>query len=153
MKTYTTEQIQSMFDERHGTKEIKRLISNARRLGNEEAVRIGEERLARLFQEEKAGQSAVYNALMKQVEAYEAVLSQGAPKKQIATYSRQKIARVGAVQMLKDLLARDPDTIGLNKLRETGNLQAAYEQVVIEHQQFFRPKEIAEAKRRLGISQ
>ena len=149
---YTTEQLTQMFAERHGSKGIKHLIANARRLGDEEAIRIGEQRLAQLFHDEQTGQSAVHNALMKQVQAYEAVLSEKAQKKQVASYSRRKIEKDGAVQMLKDLLKKDPDTTGLNTLRETGNLQAAYENVVIDHPSFFTPREIEEAKRRLGIS-
>lgn len=149
---YTTEQLIQMFAERHGSKGIKHLIANARRLGDEEAIRIGEQRLAQLFHDEQTGQSAVHNALMKQVQAYEAVLSEKAQKKQVASYSRRKIKKVGAVQMLKDLLKKVPDTTGLNTLRETGNLQAAYENVVIDHPSFFTPSEIEEAKRRLGIS-
>ena len=149
---YTTEQLQEMFAKRHGSKEIKRLIENARRLGNEEAVRIGEQRLEQVFRDEQSGQSPVHKALMKQVEAYEAVLSDEANAKRLARYSRRKITEVGAVQMLKDLLNKKPDTSGLNKLRETGNLQAAYEQVVVAHPEFFLPKELAEAKRRLGIA-
>lgn len=148
---HTTEQLQDIFAKRHGSKEIKRLIANAKRLGNEEAVRIGEQRLEQIFRDEQSGLCPVHNALMKQVLAYEAILSSNADQKRVATYSRRKIATVGAVQMLKDLLNKEPDTTGLNKLRETGNLQAAYEQVVIAHPAFFSPKEVAEAKRRLGI--
>ena len=148
---YTTEQLTQMFAERHGSKDVKHLIANARRLGDEEAIRIGEQRLAQLFHDEQTGQSAVHNALMKQVQAYEAVLSEKAQKKQVASYSRRKIKKVGAVQMLKDLLKKDPDTTGLNTLRETGNLQAAYENVVIDHPSFFTPSEVEKAKKRLGI--
>ena len=148
---YTTEQLAQMFAERHGSKDVKHLIANARRLGDEEAIRIGEQRLAQLFHDEQTGQSAVHNALMKQVQAYEAVLSEKAQKKQVASYSRRKIKKVGAVQMLKDLLKKDPDTTGLNTLRETGNLQAAYENVVIDHPSFFTPNEVEKAKKRLGI--
>ncbi|APO87936.1 hypothetical protein [Marivivens sp. JLT3646] len=149
---YTTEQLKQMFNERHGSKEIEQLITNAKRIGHEEAVQIGEQRLAQVFHDAQTGQCPVHNALMKQVQAYEAVLSEKAKSKQVASYSRQKIKKVGAVQMLKDLLNKDSDTIGLNKLRETGNLQAAYENVVIAHQSYFKPDEIAEAKRRLGIA-
>ena len=148
---YTTEQLKQIFAGHHGSRAIKRLISNAKRIGHQEAVEIGEQRLQQLFQDEQSGQSPVYNALMKQVHAYEAVLSNEADRKRVATYSRRKIATVGAVQMLKDLLAKTPDTLGLNKLRETGNLHAAYEQVVVDHPTYFTLKEVVEAKRRLGL--
>lgn len=148
---YTTEQLKQMFNERHGSKEIEQLITNAKRIGNEEAVQIGEQRLAQVFHDAQTGQCPVHNALMTQVQAYEAVLSEKAKSKQVASYSRQKIEKVGAVQMLKDLLAKAPDTLGLNKLRETGNLHAAYEQVVVAHPTYFTLKEVVEAKRRLGL--
>lgn len=148
---YTTEQLEALFAERHGSKEVKKLIANARRIGADEAVAIGERRLKQIFDDELSGKSEVYNALMKQIEAYEAVLSEDSERKKRAVYSRRKIAEVGAVQMLKDLLAKSPDTIGLNKLRATGNLDAAYEQVVLKYPEVFSVKEVAEAKARLGI--
>lgn len=146
-----SQDLYNKFAAHHASKPIKIIISNAKRLGNDEAVQIGEARLKQLFEDERSGKSPVYNDLMKQVEAYEAVLTEAANSKRTARYSRRKIENVGAVQMLKDLLAKNPDTAGLNKLRETGNLQAAYEQVVINNQEYFSPKEIAEAKKRLGL--
>lgn len=90
---YTTEQLKQMFDERHGSQEIEQLITNAKRIGNEKAVQIGEQRLAEVFHDAQTDKCPVHNALMKQFQAYEAVLSEKAKTKQIASYSRQKIKK------------------------------------------------------------
>jgi hypothetical protein len=88
----------------------------------------------------------------KLIDGYETVLSMHNVKTTYATYSRRKIGEVGIIQFLKDLLARDDKTYGLELLRKYECLDVAYENLVLDNrfQKYFTEKEIFEAELRLA---
>lgn len=142
--------IDAAVDKMYSTGRVKNFIRNALCRKDNYAVQAGERRIQQILSDERDGKSPFHNDFMRYVHAYEAVLREDGGRGKTATYTRLKVARVGSVQTMIDLLEKPPTTYGIDLLRKKGRLDCAYENVVFDYPYFFEPKHLAEARRRLG---
>lgn len=146
---YTNEQIDAALSQMYSTGRLKNFIYNAGRRKDLYAVEAGHRRIKEILTDELEGKSDFKNEFMRYVEAYETVLSEENQTKKIATRTRQRIYKIGAVQTMINLLEKPPNTYGLELLARKGRLDCAYENIVFDYPMYFTQKHLLEAEKRL----
>ena len=131
---------------------LERFRKNAVRKNGLKLADIIDRRMRELYSLNLDSEDELSEKFDKLIDGYETVLSMHNVKTTYATYSRRKIGEVGIIQFLKDLLARDDKTYGLELLRKYDCLDVAYENLVLDKrfQKYFTEKEILEAELRLA---
>jgi hypothetical protein len=83
------------------------------------------------------------------VHAFELALSEERGRITRLSRTRQKVARVGVIQTLKDWALSNTETDGFRMLLERGMPELTGEAIVLRHTQHFESEVVAAAKRRL----
>lgn len=126
---------------------VRRLLSNAKRLANEEVANACRVRIYEL-----SGRDAtdpLERRLWQAVAAYEETLREKHGRKQPAAYTRRKIAAKGALQTLTDWALEPKVTPGFEALVASGAARFTGEHIVVDFADRFPLAAVEAAKQKL----
>ncbi len=137
----------AIIDSSSDPKQLRRFIENARRM-NAPDVRVAAfRRLVEILPEEEPG--SVEHDFWRSIHALEQVLLEERGKTVRLSRTRQKIARVGVMQTLRDFAVKKSPSQGFEMLLERGMPELTGEAVILRHTDLFDPEVIAAARTRL----
>jgi hypothetical protein len=127
---------------------LRSWIINARKGGEDRVADAAFRRLVSVLPKEKPG--TVEHDFWQTIHAFEHVLSEERGKTTRLARTRQKVARVGEVQTLKDWALRSKSTDGFTMLLERNMPELTGEAIVLRHAHQFGADVLAAAKQRLA---
>jgi hypothetical protein len=122
-------------------------IKNARKTGEDGVATVAFRRLIAVLPKEKPG--TVEYDFWQTIFAFEYALSEERGKTTRLARTRQKVARVGEIQTLKDWALKVAKTDGFAMLLERNMPELTGEAIVLRHADRFEPAVVAAARRRL----
>jgi hypothetical protein len=125
------ERILTSISECEDAEKLKNWIENARNKGELEVAEAAFRRLISLVPSEKPG--TVEHDFWQTIHAFEYTLSQERKKTTRLSRTRQKIARVGVIETLKDWALSSKQTDGFDMLVERGMPELTGEAIVLRH--------------------
>ena len=126
---------------------LKSLVGNARDGGAPEVADAAFRKLIAILPSEKPG--TVEHDFWQTVHAFELALSEERGRTTRLSRTRQKVARVGVVQTLKDWALATAETDGFRMLLERGMPELTGEAIVLRQTRHFGPEVVNSAKKRL----
>ncbi len=126
---------------------LRQLIANARRLKADDLVAAAFRKLVSIVPDEKPG--TIEYDFWCTIQAFEQLLSEERGKTIRLSRTRQKLARVGVVNILSDFATSRP-TDGFLMLAERDMLDLAGETLVAKYPDRFAPETVAAAASRLS---
>jgi hypothetical protein len=126
---------------------LRTWISNARKGGETGVADAAFKRLISLLPKERPG--TVKHDFWQTIHAFEHVLSQERGKTTRLSRTRQKVARVGEIQTLKDWALDNKVTDGFTMLIERNMPELTGEAIILRHSKQFDVNVVTAAKRRL----
>ena len=133
---------------------VRRLMANAKRLGNEEVTSACRIRIYELSGSDTT--DPLERRLWQAVAAYEETLREKQGRKQPAAYTRRNIEAKGAVQTLTDWALEPKVTPGFEALVASGAARFTGEHIVVDFADRFPPAAVEAARRKLlahGVQQ
>lgn len=127
---------------------LKSLIKNARDRGEAALADGAFRKLISLVPAERPG--TVEHDFWQTVHAFEYLLTEEREKTTRLSRTRQKVARVGVVQTLKDWALSDKETDGFRMLLDRGMPELTGEAIVLRHANSFEPQVLTAARQRLS---
>ena len=127
--------------------ELESLIKNATRLGNTTVAEAAFRKRIALVPAERPG--SVEHDFWQMVQAFEHALSEERGKTTRLSRTRQKAAKVGVVQTLRDWAANSQETSGFRMLLERGMPEFTGEAITLRHREHFAPPVLEAAQQRL----
>jgi len=127
--------------------ELESLIQNATRLGNMAVAEAAFRKRISLVPAEQPG--SVEHDFWQTVQAFEYALSQQRGKTTRLFRTRQKVAKVGVVQTLREWAPGSQETAGFKMLLERGMPEFTGEATTLRHPQLFEPPVLEAAQQRL----
>lgn len=127
---------------------LKSIIKNAHDRGASVVADAAFRKLVSLVPAEKPG--TVEHDFWQTVHAFEYVLTEERRKTTRLSRTRQKVARVGVVETLKDWALSDKQTNGFKMLLERGMPELTGEAIVLRHPEHFDAHVQAAARERLA---
>jgi len=122
-------------------------ITNARKSGEDGVAEAAFRRLIAVLPKEKPG--TIEHDFWQTIFAFEHVLSEERGKTTRLARTRQKVARVGEIQTLKDWALSSVKTDGFAMLLERNMPELTGEAIVLRHANSFEAAVVAAAQRRL----
>ena len=129
---------------------LESLIRNATKLGNTVVAEAAFRKRISLVPDERVG--TVEHDFWQTVHAFEYSLSEERGKTTRLSRTRQKVARVGVVQTLRDWAAGAQETAGFKMLLERGMPEFTGEAITLRHPEHFEPQTLEAARRRLTVA-
>jgi len=129
---------------------LESLIRNANKLGNTVVAEAAFRRRISLVPAEQPG--TVEHDFWQTIQAFEYSLSEERGKTTRLSRTRQKVAKVGVVQTLRDWDAGAQETAGFKMLLERGMPEFTGEAITLRHPQHFEPKTLEAARQRLTVA-
>jgi hypothetical protein len=129
------------------TDKLKSLITNARDGGASRVADAAFRKLISILPSERPG--TVEHDFWQTVHAFELTLSEERGRTTRLSRTRQKVARVGVVQTLKDWALGETETDGFRMLLERGMPELTGEAIVLRHTKHFEPEIVVAARKRL----
>ena len=126
---------------------LRTWITNARKEGQKEVESAAFRRLIAILPQEKPG--TVEYDFWQTVYAFEHVLSQERSKTTRLSRTRQKAARVGEIETLRDWAVSSKSTDGFTMLMERNMPELTGEAIVLRHAGHFDASVVAAARKRL----
>lgn len=130
--------------------ELETLIKNATKLGNAMVAEAAFRKRISLVPAEQPG-SVEYD-FWRMVQAFEYALSEERGKNTRLFRTRQKAAKVGVTQTLRDWTAGSQETAGFRMLLERGMPEFTGEGVTLRHSELFEPPVVEAAQHRLTVA-
>jgi hypothetical protein len=127
---------------------LKSLIKNARDRGELTLADAAFRRLISITPAERPG--TVEHDFWKTLQAFEYLLTEERGKTARLSRTRQKVARVGVVQTLRDWALSNKETDGFRMLMDRGMPELTGEAIVLRHPTSFEPDVLAAARQRLS---
>jgi hypothetical protein len=127
--------------------ELKNLHQNALRQNEEQVASAAFLRLISIVPAEKLG--TVEHDFWTMINAFEFSLSEERGRTTRLSRTRQKVARVGVVETLKDWAINNKDTEGFRMLLDRGMPELTGEAIILRHQEIFAENVRAAARTRL----
>jgi hypothetical protein len=127
---------------------LKSLLKNARARGESALADAAFRKLISLVPSEHPG--TVEHDFWQTVHAFEYLLTEEREKTTRLSRTRQKVARVGVVQTLKDWALSGKETDGFRMLLDRGMPELTGEAIVLRHPGNFDPEVLAAARQRLS---
>jgi hypothetical protein len=127
---------------------LRSIIRNARDRGESALADAAFRKLISLVPSERPG--TVEHDFWQTVHAFEYVLTEERGKTTRLSRTRQKVARVGVVQTLKDWALSDKETDGFKMLLDRGMPELTGEAIVLRHPGSFESQVIGAASHRLA---
>ncbi|WP_374576339.1 hypothetical protein [Phenylobacterium sp.] len=124
--------------------QLRTMITNAKARGEDELALAAFRRLVLVSPSEAPG--TVEHDMWQTIFAFEHLLKEERGKTTLLARTRQKIARVGVIETLKDWAAAKQETEGFRMLLERGLPEMTGEAIVLRHPQLF-PRSAVEAAR------
>jgi hypothetical protein len=126
---------------------LKSLLKNARERGEPALADAAFRKLISLVPSEHPG--TVEHDFWQTIHAFEYILTDERERTTRLSRTRQKIARVGVVQTLRDWALSDKETDGFRMLLDRGMPELTGEAIVLRHPASFEPQVLAAAQQRL----
>lgn len=126
---------------------LRQLMANARRMKVKEVEDAAFRRLVEIMPEEQPG--TVEHDFWRSIHSLEQVLTDERGKTIRLARTRQKLARVGVMQTLRDFALSKAPTQGFEMLIDRGMPELTGEAVVLRHRKLFEPEVVAAARFRL----
>jgi hypothetical protein len=130
--------------------ELESLFKNATRLGNAAVAEAAFRKRISLVPAERPG--SVEHDFWQTVQAFEHALSEERGKTTRLFRTRQKVAKVGVVQTLRDWSPGGPETDGFRMLLERGMPEFTGEATTLRHPDLFEPAVLEAAQQRLRVA-
>lgn len=130
--------------------ELETLIKNATKLGNAAVAEAAFRKRISLVPAERPG-SVEYD-FWRMVQAFEYALSEERGKNTRLARTRQKVAKVGVTQTLRDWAAGSQETAGFRMLLERGMPEFTGEAITLRHHELFEPPVLEAAQHRLRVA-
>jgi hypothetical protein len=127
---------------------LKSLIKNARDRGDPALADAAFRKLISLVPSEHPG--TVEHDFWQTIHAFEHILTEEREKTTRLNRTRQKVARVGVVQTLRDWALSDEETDGFRMLLDRRMPELTGEAIVLRHPEHFEPQVQAAARQRLS---
>jgi len=127
--------------------DLKSLIKNANKQSNSAVAEAAFRRLISLVPAERPG--TVEHDFWQTINAFEYALKEERGKTVRLSRTRQKVARVGVVQTLRDWALGGQETDGFRMLLERGMPELTGEAITLRHPEHFDPQTLDAARRRL----
>jgi hypothetical protein len=127
--------------------DLESLIRNATKLGNTVVAEAAFRRRVSLVPAESPG--TVEHDFWQTIQAFEYSLSEERGKTTRLSRTRQKVAKVGVVQTLRDWAAGAQETAGFKMLLERGMPEFTGEAITLRHPEHFEPTTLEAARQRL----
>jgi hypothetical protein len=127
--------------------ELESLIKNATRLGNAAVAEAAFRKRISLVPAERPG--SVEHDFWQMVQAFEFTLSEERGKNTRLFRTRQKVAKAGVVQTLRDWAVGSQETAGFKMLLERGMPEFTGEAITLRHPEHFEPPVLEAAQQRL----
>jgi hypothetical protein len=127
---------------------LKSLLKNARDRGDSSLADAAFRKVISLVPSERPG--TVEHDFWQTVLAFEYFLTEEREKTTRLSRTRQKVARVGVVQTLKDWALSVKETDGFRMLLDRGMPELTGEAIVLRHPENFEPQVLAAARQRLS---
>ena len=137
----------AIIDSSNDPKQLRRFIENARRMNAPDVREAAFRRLVEILPEEDPG--SVEHDFWRSIHALEQVLLEERGKTVRLSRTRQKIARVGVMQTLRDFAAKTSPTQGFEMLLERGMPELTGEAIVLRHTDLFETDVVVAARTRL----
>ena len=128
-------------------RERETLIKNATRLGNAAVAEAAFRKRISLVPAERPG--SVEHDFWQMVQAFEFTLSEERGKNTRLFRTRQKVAKAGVVQTLRDWAVGSQETAGFKMLLERGMPEFTGEAITLRHPEHFEPPVLEAAQQRL----
>lgn len=125
-------------------------IDNARKHGNKAIEVAAFRRRIEILPKEKPG--TVQHDLWRTIHAFEHVLSEERGRTTRLGRTRQKVARVGEIETLRDWAIGAKSTAGFDMLIERGMPELTGEAIVLRHAQQFDDEVVEAARKRLEVA-
>jgi hypothetical protein len=129
-------------------KKLRSLIKNARDRGDSAVADVAFRRLISLVPSECPG--TVEHDFWQTIHAFEYLLTEEREKPTRLSRTRQKVARVGVMQTLRDWALSDKETDGFRMLLDRGMPEYTGEAIVLRHSKSFEPEVVGAARQRLS---
>lgn len=126
------------------------LVRNARAQGVAEVADAAFRKLVALVPAERPG--TVEHDFWQTVHAFEFSLSEERGKTTRLSRTRQKVAKVGVVQTLRDWATGTQETAGFKMLLERGMPEFTGEAITLRHPEHFEPATLDAARQRLTVA-
>jgi hypothetical protein len=127
---------------------LRSLIKNARDRSESAVVDAAFRKLISLVPSERPG--TVEHDFWQTIYAFEHLLTQEREKTTRLSRTRQKVARVGVMQTLRDWALSDKETHGFRMLLNLEMPELTGEAIVLKHSESFEPEIVAAARQRLS---
>jgi hypothetical protein len=127
--------------------ELESLIRNATKLGNAPVAEAAFRKRISLVPAERPG--SVEHDFWQMVQAFEFTLSEERGKNTRLSRTRQKVAKAGVVQTLRDWAVGSQETAGFRMLLERGMPEFTGEAITLRHPEHFEPPVLEAAQQRL----
>jgi hypothetical protein len=127
--------------------ELESLIKNATKLGNAPVAEAAFRKRISLVPAERPG--SVEHDFWQMVQAFEFTLSEERGKNTRLSRTRQKVAKAGVVQTLRDWAVGSQETAGFRMLLERGMPEFTGEAITLRHPEHFEPPVLEAAQQRL----
>ena len=137
----------AIIDSSNDPKQLRRFIENARRMKAPDVREAAFRRLVEILPEEEPG--SVEHDFWRSIHALEQVRSEEEGKTVRLSRTRQKIARVGVMQTLRDFATSKTPAKGFEMLLERNMPELTGEAVVLRHKDLFDTDVVAAAHTRL----
>ena len=129
---------------------LESLIRNATKLGNTVVAEAAFRKRISLVPDERVG--TVEHDFWQTVHAFEYSLSEERGKTTRLSRTRQKVAKVGVVQTLRDWSPGGQETEGFRMLLERGMPELTGEATTLRHPDLFEPAVLEAAQQRLRVA-
>jgi len=146
----TDKKILAFVDRCENPSDLESLIRNATKLGNTVVAEAAFRRRISLVPAERPG--TVEHDFWQTVQAFEFSLSEERGKTTRLSRTRQKVAKVGVVETLRDWAAGAQETAGFKILLERGMPEFTGEAITLRHPEHFEPKTLEAARQRLTVA-
>jgi hypothetical protein len=130
---------------------LRTIIKNARARNATDVADAAFRKLISLVPSERPGTAE--HDFWRTVYAFEHILTEERGKTTRLARTRQKVARVGAIQTLIDWALSDKETDGFKMLLERNMPELTGEAIVLRHSERFEPNVVSAARKRLSEAQ
>jgi hypothetical protein len=146
-KKNTDKKILAFVERCENPAELESLVKNAIKLGNTPVAEAAFRKRISLVPAERPG--SVEHDFWQMVQAFEFTLSEERGKNTRLSRTRQKVAKAGVVQTLRDWAAGSQETAGFRMLLARGMPEFTGEAITLRHPEFFEPPVLEAAQQRL----
>lgn len=145
-----TSKVMAIIESSDDPEKLRRLMENARRMNVREVEKAVFRRLVQIMPEQAPG--TVEHDFWRSIYALEQALREERGKTVLLSRTRQKIARVGVMQTLRDLAMSRTPSQGFGMLIDRGMPELTAEAVVLRHRDSFDNKVVDAALARLEVA-